>query len=144
MIEKAIAKINAEVQKAPCDAYWAIIGEYIIDHIITEDDAAKVLEEEKTLEKALDTVASKVRALASAGILAAKKRGVKSGAYNDDETMCCWAVDRGTIFCWVMQYFGLQGEDLPNLQTTAERREEKLKEKPVKKGVVLALEDFFS
>ncbi|WP_312059352.1 Cas9 inhibitor AcrIIA9 family protein [Anaerotignum sp.] len=123
MIEKAIAKINVEIQMAPNNVYRARVGEYIIDHILSEDDAAKVLDKKKSLGKALEVIFSKARAQA-----------IGDNAWIEDSV----------VFGWAMKYFGLQDEELPNPQTTAKRREEKTAEKPVKKGVVLALEDFFS
>lgn len=114
MIEKAITKINAEIQKAPNDTYRAIIGEYIIDHILTEDDAAKILDEDKTLEKALEEVVSK-----------AQKQAQKNKA----------VIVSTTVFGWVMEYFGLECEEKAYPQTPAE--------KPKAKGIVLSLNDFF-
>ncbi|KAF5063577.1 PcfK-like protein [anaerobic digester metagenome] len=119
MIEKAIAKINIEVLKAPEDTYRAVIGEYIIDHILTTEDAERVLNENKTLEKALNEIVSKARKQAKGG-----------KAFVED----------GVVFGWAMEYFGLQDENSPNPQTSAEKREEK----PSKKGIALVLENFFS
>ncbi len=118
MVQKAIEKINAEIQKAPNDIYRAIIGEYIIDHMLTDEDAAKVLDEKKTLGKALEEINSK-----------AKKQATGSTAF----------IENSVVYGWAMKYFGLEGEDSPNPQTAAE----KPKEKPAEKGIVLNLEDFF-
>ncbi len=122
MIQKAIEKINTEIQMSPNDTYRAVIGEYIIDHIITDEDAAKVLDEKKTLGRALEEVVSK-----------AKKQARGSKAFIEDSV----------VFGWAMKYFGFEGEfegeDSPNPQTAAE----KPKEKPAEKGIVLNLEDFF-
>ena len=119
MIDKAIAKINIAVLKVPEDTYRAVIGEYIIDHILTEEDAEKVLVEKRTLEKALEEIMSRARKQAKGG-----------KAFVED----------AVVFGWAMEYFGLQDENSPNPQTSAERREEK----PAKKGIALVLENFFS
>ncbi len=58
-IEKAIEKINAEMQKDPDDSYIEIIGHYIIDRCEERDTAEKVAIEGKTLKGAMDAVMSK-------------------------------------------------------------------------------------
>ncbi len=118
MIHKAIEKINAEVQKAPNDTYRAMIGEYIIDHIITEEDAEKVLDENKTLEKALEVVVSNAR-----------KQAQNNKA----------VIISTTVFGWAMKYFGLQDGETANTQTVAESP----KGKSAEKALSLSLDDFF-
>lgn len=64
MIEKAIEKINAEMQKNPDDQYTEIIGHYVIDRCGDETVANLVLKDGKTLEgamKAVVTAASKAK-----------------------------------------------------------------------------------
>lgn len=56
MIDKAIQKINEEMQKNPTDPYTEIIGHYIIDRCADEFTAAKVAAEGKTLEGAMNAI----------------------------------------------------------------------------------------
>lgn len=62
IIEKAIGKINAEMQKNPDDSYAEIIGQYIIDRCEEQAVADKVAVDGKTLKGAMDAVMSKARA----------------------------------------------------------------------------------
>lgn len=55
-IEEAIKKINTEIQKEPNNRYLALVGENIIDCIMTDDDAEKVLQEGKTLAEAMKAI----------------------------------------------------------------------------------------
>lgn len=57
-IEKAIEKINAEMQKNPNDSYTEIIGQYIIDRCEEQITAEKVAVNGKTLEGAMSAVMS--------------------------------------------------------------------------------------
>lgn len=59
MIEKAIEKINAEMQKDPSNRYMEIIGHYIIDRC-DETLAAKIAEG-KTLKGAMTAVEQRAR-----------------------------------------------------------------------------------
>lgn len=61
MIDKAIEKINAEMQKDPANRYMEIIGHYIIDRC-DEDLAAKIAGG-KTLKDAMEAVVRKARAV---------------------------------------------------------------------------------
>ncbi len=61
MIEKAIKKINGEMQKDPENLYMEIIGHYIIDRCGCEEVAARVAEEGKTLSGAMDAVMKKAQ-----------------------------------------------------------------------------------
>ena len=61
MKEKAIAKINAEMQKNPADVYTEIIGHYIIDRCTDDITAAKVAEDGKTLKGAMLQVSAAAR-----------------------------------------------------------------------------------
>ena len=56
MIDKAIQKINEEMQKNPTDPYTEIIGHYIIDRCADEFTAAKVAAEGKTLKGAMNAI----------------------------------------------------------------------------------------
>lgn len=62
VIEKAIEKINAEMQKKPNNKYIEIIGQYIIDRCEDQDVANKVAADGKTLNGAMDAVIKKARA----------------------------------------------------------------------------------
>ena len=56
MIEKAIQKINDEMQKNASDTYTEVIGHYIIDRCGDEITAAKVLDTGKSLKGAMDAI----------------------------------------------------------------------------------------
>lgn len=62
MIEKAIEKINAEMQKDPNNKYLEIIGHYIIDRCTDDITAARIAAEGKTLKGAMDAVMAKATA----------------------------------------------------------------------------------
>ena len=55
-IEDAVKKINLEIQKEPDNGYIAVVGEYIIDCITSEEAADAVLAEGKTLSGALEEI----------------------------------------------------------------------------------------
>ena len=59
MIDKAIEKINTEMQKNPSDAYTEIIGHYIIDRCSDEITAQKIMADGKSLDGAMKAVMSK-------------------------------------------------------------------------------------
>ena len=61
MIDRAIEKINAEMQKNPSDPYTEIVGHYVIDRCADEAVAAKVMDKKKTLKGALEAVTAKAR-----------------------------------------------------------------------------------
>lgn len=94
-IEDAIRKINTEIQKKPNDRYRALIGEHIIDSITSEVAAKKVLQEEKTLEKAMQEIQKKAEAQ-------------KSGS--------CAVIEDSVVYGWAREYFGLTAKP----QTPAE------------------------
>lgn len=56
MRDKAIAKINAEMQKNPNDLYTEIIGQYIIDRCSDEAVAVKAAAPGKSLAGAMSAV----------------------------------------------------------------------------------------
>lgn len=63
MKEKAIEKINTEMQKNPSDPYTEIIGQYIIDRAgASEEVAAKVVPATKSLKGAMNAVMTKAQA----------------------------------------------------------------------------------
>lgn len=68
MIDKAIEKINAEMQKNPSDPYTEIIGHYVIDRCMDETAAAKVCADKKTLKGAMDAVKNRARKTATGGV----------------------------------------------------------------------------
>lgn len=88
MIDKAIAKINAEMQKDPSDRYLEILGHYIIDRC-DENLAAKITGG-KTLKGAMELVLKKARN--------AKKGNVAT-------------LTPGEVFGEVDKYFGLPTDD---------------------------------
>ena len=55
-IEEAIKKINGEVQKNHSNTYLVMVGEHIIDCIVTEEAAEKVLEKGKSLQGCLSHI----------------------------------------------------------------------------------------
>ena len=61
MTDKAIEKINAEMQKDPADQYMEIVGHYVIDRCADEAVAAKVMGKKKTLRGAMDAVMERAK-----------------------------------------------------------------------------------
>lgn len=61
MKDKAIAKINAEMQKNANDPYTEIVGHYVIDRCLDEACAKKVMEEKKTLRGAMGNVMERAK-----------------------------------------------------------------------------------
>ena len=61
MVNKAIAKINAEMQKNSTDLYTEIIGQYVIDRITDDEIAEKILRDNKSLQKAMEAVTAKAK-----------------------------------------------------------------------------------
>lgn len=89
MKEKAIEKINAEVQKNPDNKYIEVIGQYIIDQCENEEMAKAVLAEGKTLAGCLDAIKA-----------IAKKKAVDNvGVVTEEEA-----------FAEVHKYFGVSKE----------------------------------
>lgn len=66
-MQKAIEKINAEMQKEPTNEYMEIIGHYIIDRCTDEATAEKILAEDKSLGGALAEIKEKAREKATNG-----------------------------------------------------------------------------
>lgn len=90
MIDKAIQKINSEMQKDPTDQYTEIIGHYIIDRCTDEITAARVAADEKSLKGAMQVVMQKAQA--------AKKGNVA-------------VLLPATVFGAVDQYFGIPTDE---------------------------------
>lgn len=68
MIQKAIIKINTEMQKAPNDKYLEALGHHVIDTITTEGNAKAVMNEKKTLAGAMAEVKGAARKMATNGV----------------------------------------------------------------------------
>lgn len=89
MIQKAIKKINSEMQKSPEDRRLEVIGQYLIDRCRDEGTAAALLAKGKSL----------------AGFMAELKKEAKKQAVNgfamiaDEE-----------VFRMLRQYYGLDAE----------------------------------
>lgn len=92
MIQDAIIKINAEIQADPADMYLEAIGHHVIDACATEQAAAAILAEGKTLKGAM----SEVRA-------AAQKKAKGGVAVMRDED----------VYAIVDKYFGIEGAPAP-------------------------------
>lgn len=56
MIDKAIEKINSEMQQDASDTYIEIVGHYVIDRCTDDITAAKVAAEGKSLQAAMEQV----------------------------------------------------------------------------------------
>lgn len=98
MKEKAIEKINAEMQKNPDNNYIEIIGHYIIDKCESDATAEKVLAAGKTLSGCLD----RIKALA-------KKKAINNiGVVTEEEA-----------FAEVDNYFGFSAEQPKQKETVA-------------------------
>lgn len=61
MIDKAIEKINAEIQKDPSDRYMEIVGHYIIDRC--DEALAARIAEGRTLKDAMTAVERKAQSV---------------------------------------------------------------------------------
>lgn len=68
MIQKAIIKINTEMQKSPNDKHLEAIGHHVIDTITTEGNAKAVMNEKKTLAGAMAEVKGAARKMATNGV----------------------------------------------------------------------------
>lgn len=61
MKDKAIEKINAEMQKKANDPYTEIVGHYIIDRCLDATCAEKVMADGKSLKGAMDAIMDKAK-----------------------------------------------------------------------------------
>jgi len=68
IIEKAIEKINAEMQKKPDDKYLEIIGHYLIDCCTDTRIAEALLAENKTLNGACEAIRAEAKKRAKGGV----------------------------------------------------------------------------
>lgn len=90
MIDRAIEKINAEMQKNASNTYVEIVGHYLIDRCSDDIAAARVMVEGKTLSGAMQAVES-----------TARKAAVKNVA----------VLTPDTVFDAVDSYFGITRDD---------------------------------
>ena len=86
-MEKAIEKINAEMQKEPDNQYLEIVGHYVIDRCDTQQNADKVNNDKLTLEGAMKELTE-----------IARKKAKKS----------CAVMKDNEIFDCVDEYFGFE------------------------------------
>jgi len=120
MTERAIEKINAEMQKTPDDLYTEILGHYIIDRCGEPGTAEKVLDEQKSLKGAMEAVRG----------LASKK---KSGAVA--------VLTPAQVFGEIDRYFGFETDRAAQGQAMAAAGAAPV-EAPKPKGLALDLADF--
>lgn len=85
MITKAIEKLTAESNRLNSNHSQAI-AEYLIDHI-TEDSAARIVHDSKSLEGCVRAISSKA----------------KSKAVNN-----CAMISDQEVYSWVNEYYGIQ------------------------------------
>ena len=123
MIEKAIEKINTEMQKNPGDVYTEIVGHYIIDRCTDEVTAARVAAEGKSLLGAMEAVVDNAKK---------KQKG---------NTAILLPAD---VFGAVDGYFGLQADEAAQegAMAAACGAAQTPVKPPVAKKVALAFEDF--
>jgi len=92
MIEKAIEKIKAEMEKNKDDGNVKVIGDFLLKQIeINKDAAAGILQEEKTILKSIDEMQKEALAKVK------KKTGTQ-----------CIAMDPVEGFKIVMKYFSFE------------------------------------
>jgi hypothetical protein len=92
MLEKAIRKIETEMDQNKKNSYVQIVGGFLLQHLNNNPEAAeKMLQEGKTLVKSLDEMKK-----------AAEKKRVGNCAVLTDEEG----------FAVVLQYFGVDGKEL--------------------------------
>lgn len=89
MIQKAIEKINSEMQKSPNDRQLEVIGQYLIDRCRDEGTAAALLDKGKSLTGFMAELKKE-----------AEKRAVNGFAMIADEE----------VFRMLRQYYGLDAE----------------------------------
>ena len=95
LMKKAIAKIDAEGEKG--GSYGQEIAQFIIDALITDDDAArKILADEKSLAGRMKYQLEQAR---------------KSAEKNSSGTR----VDDEVVFAWTCEYYGFAEETKNNL-----------------------------
>ena len=119
--EKAIEKINAEMQKNPNDSYIEIIGHYIIDRCEEQNAAEKVAIKGKTLKGAMNAVMAKAQK--------AKKGNVA-------------VLTPATVFGTVDAYFGITTDTAAQLKATQGETPAPAATPAPTNKVNLSLEDF--
>lgn len=67
-IDRAIAKINAEMQREPQNLYMEAVGHHVIDSCTTEANAEAILTEGRTLRGALDAIRAEAKKQATGGV----------------------------------------------------------------------------
>ena len=112
-------KINKSMQKEPNNKYMEIIGHYVLDRCTDENDAAKVMDEKKTLEGAMSAIVAAA---------SKKKRGSVA------------VLLPAEVFGEVDKYFGFKTDE--HAQTAAMMGEQPAPAK-AKSGKVIDLSDFF-
>lgn len=93
-IEKAANKLDSAAEKMKGN-YAKLVASYLIEQIRTEDAAAKVLKEKKTLDGCMNEIQSKARKQAVNG---------------------CAAVEDAMVYKWAESYFGLDVTAFPHRQ----------------------------
>lgn len=86
MIEKAIGKVKKEIGelKSP---YSKILGEYIINTLLTNtENAERVLKEKKTLKDCLSAITEKARG---------------------QKVNNCAVIEDKTVYTWLREYYGV-------------------------------------
>ena len=126
MKDKAIEKINAEMQKKANDPYTEIVGHYIIDRCLDAACAEKVMADGKTLKGAMDKIMSTARANRNGNVA---------------------VLTPATVFGAVDEYFGFQTSESAQMAalhtvapTPVEPPQPKTRERAT--GSIISLEDF--
>jgi len=89
MLENAIAKIKAEIEKGKNNSYIQVVGGFLLQHLDKNpQDAEKILTEGKTIGKSLDEMRKE----------AEKKKVGNCAVLTDQEG-----------FAVVLKYFGIEG-----------------------------------
>ena len=90
MVEQAIAKIRAEMNAMPDNTYIQVVGHFVVLHLQAHpEDADKVLVQDKTIAKSLDTMRTEAQRKSRGGV----------AVLTDEEG-----------FTAVLRYFGAGGE----------------------------------
>ena len=91
MTNKALEKINAEMQKDPQNVYMEAVGHYVLDRVaMSPEDAEKILAEDKSLKGCLEEIKKKAQKEAKGGV----------AVIRDD-----------VVFGWADEYFGIGKND---------------------------------
>lgn len=91
MFENAINKVNKEIAEIK-NPYGERLGTYIITELLdSEDNAAKILNEKKTLKGCFSEISSKARKNADGNVA---------------------MIDSETVFGWLREYYGISNSDV--------------------------------